>query len=144
VLSCVRSSRGLDKQDKRKNQIGFLKDARRMNVSITRARSSVYVLGHADTLRTDPLWNAVLQDANDRGCLVTAQSPPSTWFEAARKEASVDPDADGAAADGQTAAEAASTAVVQRAPEIDASAVSSPGRGTGRGKRATKASPSSR
>ena len=41
ILSSVRSDRNRSKQG-----IGFLRDARRINVSITRARTSVFVLGH--------------------------------------------------------------------------------------------------
>jgi hypothetical protein len=139
VLSTVRSDLGQRGQ----RGIGFLRDARRMNVSITRARSSVFVLGHADTLAKDPLWEAVLQDATDRHCLVKALKPIGPWFEAARKEpersAPDELDADQAGADGEATAEAASTVVVQRAPEVDTGAVSSP-----RGARAKRAAKSGR
>jgi senataxin len=139
VLSTVRSDLG----QREKRGIGFLRDARRMNVSITRARSSVFVLGHADTLAKDPLWEAALQDATDRHCLVKALKPIGPWFEAARKEpersAPDELDADHAGADGEATAEAASTVVVQRAPEVDTGAVSSP-----RGARAKRAAKSGR
>ena len=83
ILSCVRSDRG---NDGGKGGIGFLKDARRMNVSITRARRSVFVLGHAQTLREDPLWEATLHDASERHCLVRTHAPIGIWFESAAKE----------------------------------------------------------
>ena len=84
ILSVVRSDRG---RENRTAGIGFLRDARRMNVSITRARTSVFVLGHATTLREDPLWEATLHDASERKVLLLARSPISIWFETAVKEA---------------------------------------------------------
>ena len=71
LLSSVRSDRGR----KHSQGIGFLRDARRMNVSITRARSSVFVLGHVETLKEEPLWEAVVHDASERQCLLRAHSP---------------------------------------------------------------------
>ena len=50
-----------------------------MNVSITRAKHSVYVLGHATTLQTNPLWEAALLDAKQRRVHVTAHAPISSW-----------------------------------------------------------------
>lgn len=63
ILSCVRAGPGV-------NNVGFLADVRRMNVAITRARSSLYILGHAATLeRSDHVWKQIVQDARDRSCL---------------------------------------------------------------------------
>ena len=55
LFSCVRT-RGL----------GFVRDRRRTNVSMTRALHSLLILGHADALREDALWAAVLDDASAR------------------------------------------------------------------------------
>ena len=100
ILSCVRSDRqGPNGAGGGKRGIGFLKDARRMNVSITRARRSVFVLGHAQTLKEDALWEATLHDASERACLVRTHSPLSIWFESACKEARSEA-ADGAGVDG--------------------------------------------
>lgn len=48
------------------NQIGFVRDERRMNVGITRARSTLLVVGHAPTLRQNDWWKDLVQDAEDR------------------------------------------------------------------------------
>ncbi|KAG8831893.1 DEAD-box type RNA helicase [Serendipita sp. 399] len=64
ILSCVRAGVNV-------TSIGFLSDFRRMNVAITRSRSSLYILGHAATLkRSDSLWERIVSDAEDRGVLV--------------------------------------------------------------------------
>ncbi|KAF8895534.1 SEN1 N terminal-domain-containing protein [Infundibulicybe gibba] len=64
ILSCVRAGPGLQ-------SVGFLSDTRRMNVALTRAKSSLYILGHAATLdRSDPVWRNIVQDAKSRALLV--------------------------------------------------------------------------
>lgn len=66
--------------------IGFVKDERRINVSMTRAQHSLFILGHAHTLAQVPVWARLLQDARDRKCLLKATSPLSIWFETAAAE----------------------------------------------------------
>lgn len=57
IFSCVRASAGA---------IGFLNDIRRMNVGLTRAKSSMWVLGDSRSLKSGEWWNKLLQDAKDR------------------------------------------------------------------------------
>ena len=52
ILSLVRSNDDGD--------IGFLKDYRRMNVAITRAKEQLFVIGDSATIGADPFYNAFL------------------------------------------------------------------------------------
>jgi len=54
ILSCVRSNPAA-------RGVGFVDDMRRMNVSITRAKRALWVLGSAATLSHSPVWAALLQ-----------------------------------------------------------------------------------
>ncbi|KAI8978689.1 SEN1 N terminal-domain-containing protein [Trametes punicea] len=64
ILSCVRAGPGLQ-------TVGFLRDVRRMNVALTRAKASLFVLGHAPTLeRSDEIWRRIVENARSRSCLV--------------------------------------------------------------------------
>lgn len=57
IFSCVRASnRG----------IGFLSDIRRMNVGLTRAKSSLWVLGNSKSLVQGQFWNGLITDARKR------------------------------------------------------------------------------
>ncbi|KAI8140246.1 hypothetical protein BJV82DRAFT_563071 [Fennellomyces sp. T-0311] len=67
IFSCVRamSERG----------IGFLADMRRMNVGLTRAKSSLFVLGHKLSLKQSQLWGDLVQDAIERGRIEDVRQP---------------------------------------------------------------------
>lgn len=62
IISCVRA-------DDSKTSVGFLKDFRRMNVALTRAKTSLWVLGHQKSLIKNKLWRHLITNARERGCL---------------------------------------------------------------------------
>jgi ATP-dependent RNA/DNA helicase IGHMBP2 len=41
-------------------EIGFLKDYRRMNVAVTRAKEHLFVIGDSATIGADPFYNSFL------------------------------------------------------------------------------------
>lgn len=65
IFSCVRSNDF--------HQLGFLRDPRRLNVALTRARYGLIILGNPITLSRDRLWASLLHYYRDRGCLVEGQ-----------------------------------------------------------------------
>ncbi|XP_036384373.1 probable helicase senataxin isoform X2 [Megalops cyprinoides] len=63
IVSCVRASG-------EPGSIGFLGNRQRLNVTITRAKYSLFILGHLRTLREQSDWGALIQDAYVRGTIV--------------------------------------------------------------------------
>jgi ATP-dependent RNA/DNA helicase IGHMBP2 len=59
ILSLVRSNDD--------GVIGFLKDYRRMNVAITRAKEKLFVIGDSATIAADPFYNAFLTYVEKHG-----------------------------------------------------------------------------
>ena len=57
IFSCVRASN---------KGIGFLSDIRRMNVGLTRAKSSLWVLGNSQSLVQGEFWNKLITNARQR------------------------------------------------------------------------------
>lgn len=65
ILSCVRANS--------QQLIGFLRDPRRLNVALTRAKYGLMILGNPKALNRDRLWNHLLTFYRGRGCLVEGQ-----------------------------------------------------------------------
>ncbi|XP_061460179.1 probable helicase senataxin [Rhineura floridana] len=63
IVTCVRANTT-------QGSIGFLKSLQRLNVTITRARYSLFILGHLQTLMENEDWNALIQDAQKRGAII--------------------------------------------------------------------------
>jgi len=58
IFSCVRANKG--------GGVGFLSDVRRMNVGLTRAKSSLWVLGDSRSLEQGEFWRYLINDARMR------------------------------------------------------------------------------
>lgn len=65
IMSCVRASQS--------GSVGFLSDIRRMNVALTRARTTLWILGNKDSLKRDKIWNKLIGDAEARNCVTSVQ-----------------------------------------------------------------------
>ncbi|QRG35868.1 hypothetical protein FDK38_000193 [Candidozyma auris] len=65
IMSCVRASES--------GSVGFLSDIRRMNVALTRARTTLWILGNKKSLKRDKVWSKLIQDAEDRNCVTSAE-----------------------------------------------------------------------
>ena len=62
ILSCVRAAEG--------HGVGFLKDVRRINVALTRAKSTLFILGNKEALKGNEFWKSLIDDAEKRRVLV--------------------------------------------------------------------------
>ncbi|KAL6231828.1 hypothetical protein BDW75DRAFT_34485 [Aspergillus navahoensis] len=66
IFSCVRASN---------KGIGFLSDIRRMNVGLTRAKSSLWVLGNSQSLVQGEFWRSLITDARHRNVYTDGDIP---------------------------------------------------------------------
>ncbi|XP_074066945.1 putative helicase senataxin isoform X1 [Macrotis lagotis] len=63
IVTCVRANAS-------QGSIGFLASLQRLNVTITRAKYSLFILGHLRTLMENQHWNQLIQDAQKRGAII--------------------------------------------------------------------------
>ena len=71
ILSCVRSfheGRGR----RYGTSLGFLQDFRRVNVALTRARESLWIVGNCNTLTQDKIWANMLDSAQKSNVIAKA------------------------------------------------------------------------
>ncbi len=62
IISTVRSNNN--------ENIGFLKDLRRLNVAITRAKRKLIIIGHKDTLISNPTYSRLIKFVEDENLLI--------------------------------------------------------------------------
>ncbi|EED88367.1 predicted protein [Thalassiosira pseudonana CCMP1335] len=60
ILSCVRSHSNRGGGNGR-NNVGFLNDYRRVNVALTRAKCSLWIVGNSEVLKSSNLWSKLIQ-----------------------------------------------------------------------------------
>lgn len=85
IFSCVRAKEVKESSSEegkvKSSNIGFVKDARRMNVGITRARSSVLVVGSSATFKNgDEHWKNLIESAETRNCFFQVSKPYTSFF----------------------------------------------------------------
>uniref|UniRef100_A0A8C7E6K0 Senataxin n=1 Tax=Naja naja TaxID=35670 RepID=A0A8C7E6K0_NAJNA len=76
IVTCVRANSP-------QGSIGFLKSLQRLNVTITRAKYSLFILGKLKTLMENGDWNEMIQDAQRRGNII--QTSKKTYKTSAMK-----------------------------------------------------------
>mmetsp|Transcript_5810 Transcript_5810/g.17550 ORF Transcript_5810/g.17550 Transcript_5810/m.17550 type:complete len:595 (-) Transcript_5810:1732-3516(-) len=57
------------------NNLGFIRDRNRMNVALTRAKSTLIVIGDKAALRKNELWEDLIKESEKRGEMFDAREP---------------------------------------------------------------------
>lgn len=74
IVSTVRATKG--------QSIGFLSDVRRLNVALTRAKKSLWIIGKASTLIVNPEWKKLLDSLKERQLMTPVATKPEAWWDA--------------------------------------------------------------
>ena len=84
ILSTVRAGDpGTSALGINSSSIGFVADVRRMNVALTRAKLSLWILGNARTLQTNHNWAALIKNAKERNLVISVKTPYKSMFKTA-------------------------------------------------------------
>ncbi|KAJ8770865.1 hypothetical protein K2173_021780 [Erythroxylum novogranatense] len=76
ILSTVRASNSCSTANGINfSSIGFVADVRRMNVALTRAKLSLWILGNSRTLQSNHNWAALVKDAKERNLIISVKRP---------------------------------------------------------------------
>ncbi|CAI5466534.1 unnamed protein product [Closterium sp. Yama58-4] len=118
IFSCVRAGRGKGKS------IGFLSDYRRMNVGITRARSSMLVVANAAALMVDEHWGNLVKHARSTNRYLKVSRPfhrifASDHLEKMRALAQAEGEGEGAAGAAGGGGGTAAGPAFKRAPTLE-------------------------
>lgn len=73
IFTCVRSNEN--------NSVGFISDPRRLNVSLTRAKFGLVIVGNVNVLAKNPLWNSLLQHFQQNHLIVSGTVSSLTEFD---------------------------------------------------------------
>lgn len=84
VVSTVRASSGVTETNSSRS-IGFVADVRRMNVALTRAKHSLWILGNVRRLQTNKNWGALVNDAKERNLVLSVKKPYNIMFNSLSK-----------------------------------------------------------
>ncbi|TMW99862.1 hypothetical protein EJD97_001837, partial [Solanum chilense] len=87
ILSTVRAFEACSNATQvNSSRIGFVADVRRMNVALTRAKLSLWIMGNARTLRTNQNWEALVKDAKERELVMSLKRPYNATFKSSDRE----------------------------------------------------------